>query len=89
MPTSGGWHDMVVHDDVRDELMLLEERCRSREQLVDALSPPVALPSAGVRILFSGASGTGKTLAAPILAARLPMDLYALKRTTSSTNTWA
>ena len=34
--------------------------------------------NAGVRALFSGPSGTGKTLAAQLLAAELRMDLYRL-----------
>src|SRR5205823_7525236 len=39
---------------------------------------PGAQMTAGVRALFTGASGTGKTLAARLLSAILQMDLYRL-----------
>ena len=39
---------------------------------------PWAHLNPGVRALFSGPSGTGKTLAARLLAAVLQMDLYRL-----------
>src|SRR5262249_44228161 len=39
---------------------------------------PGAVPTAGVRALFTGPSGTGKTLAARLLAAQLQKDLYRL-----------
>src|SRR5690606_34793224 len=51
--------------------------CRHRERLLAHLGPAFgASANRGVRALFSGASGTGKTLAARILAAQLGMDLY-------------
>jgi SpoVK/Ycf46/Vps4 family AAA+-type ATPase len=44
-----------------------------------AVSPVLSRQlNAGVRALFSGPSGTGKTLAAKLLASRLQMDLYRL-----------
>ncbi len=58
-----------------DELDTLVSRCRHRERLAfgAAASHP---PNRGVRALFTGASGTGKTLAARHLAALLHLDLY-------------
>src|SRR5690606_31592589 len=40
------------------------------------VGPAFGKPGRGVRALFSGSSGTGKTLAARILATELGMDLY-------------
>jgi SpoVK/Ycf46/Vps4 family AAA+-type ATPase len=54
------------------ELALLESRCRHREALAEAAG------SAGVRVLFTGPSGTGKTLAARRLAAALDKDVYSV-----------
>ena len=79
VPVAGGWADLVVNPETRDELLLLEHRCRRREQLPGLL--PAALGSGsgpGVRALFSGPSGTGKTLSARLLAAALHKDLYRL-----------
>src|SRR5207237_167267 len=54
-----------------------ERRCRHRERLPAALTAASAGHlNCGVRALFSGASGTGKTLAARLLASVLGMDLY-------------
>ncbi len=68
---------LIVESDTAEELDLLERRCRMREQLglaVGAAFAPGVSP--GVRALFTGPSGTGKTLAARLLAWRLGKDLY-------------
>jgi hypothetical protein len=77
--TGGSWDDLVVPDDTRSELLLLEQRCRARERLVGVLPGAVAVGSAGVRVLFTGPSGAGKTLAARLLGAALEMDVYAIE----------
>jgi AAA+ superfamily predicted ATPase len=64
---AGDWSDLAAGAGVRRELELLELRCRYRE--APGLGP-------GVRALFSGPSGTGKTLAARLLASVLGKDLY-------------
>ena len=78
----GSWTDLVGVEGTRDKLFELERRCRHRERLLDHLGPAFAgSGNRGVRALFTGASGTGKTLAARILAAIMGgdaagMDLY-------------
>jgi hypothetical protein len=75
----GGWQQLAVRDDTLRELMELELRCRHRERLVAAAADAAALaPTCGVRALFRGPSGTGKTLAARLLASSLDLDLYRL-----------
>lgn len=77
--THGDWQQLAVSDHVLDELQMLERRCRYREQLAEHFGTMLPSPhSVGVRALFSGASGTGKTLAAKILASMLNKDLYLL-----------
>jgi hypothetical protein len=72
-----GWADLVVDAHVARDLRTLLERCRAREQLQTGAGPAFAgTLNRGVRALFSGPSGTGKTLAARVLAAELQMDLY-------------
>ena len=75
LPAQGDLHDLAVDDTSRDELQTLVARCRHREALA-ADSPFLGQPNAGVRALFAGASGTGKTLAARLLAATLGKALY-------------
>jgi SpoVK/Ycf46/Vps4 family AAA+-type ATPase len=62
-----------------EELHALEHRCHHRERLQATLAAATDnQPNCGVRALFSGPSGTGKTLAARVLASVLQMDLYRL-----------
>ncbi len=75
----GSWDDLVVDAETMAELRLLEDRCRGREHLLHALPGPVGVRSAGVRAMFTGPSGTGKTLAARLLASQLEMDLHAVQ----------
>lgn len=73
LPARGGWHELAVDEATREELDLLAARCRHREALAASES---AASGSGVRALLAGASGTGKTLAARLLAAELGKDLY-------------
>jgi hypothetical protein len=74
---AGDWRHFAAANDTLRELRILEQRCRHREHLGpgvgDALSHGL---NAGVRALFQGPSGTGKTLAARLLASSLEKDLY-------------
>ncbi len=75
LPGRGGLHELAVDTPTRDELEALAARCRFREQLA-ARSPGMAQGNVGVRALLAGSSGTGKTLAARLLASTLGKDLY-------------
>jgi len=75
----GGWEQIVASGDTFTELRTLESRCRFREVLPNAVGPALgATVNRGVRALLRGPSGTGKTLAARVLAAELQLDLYRL-----------
>jgi SpoVK/Ycf46/Vps4 family AAA+-type ATPase len=71
----GGLDDLAVDEATREELAALVARCRHREALA-VLGPKFTRGSVGVRALFAGASGTGKTLATRLLAATLGRDIY-------------
>lgn len=76
IPAVGDWGRLAASGETLQELHLLEARCRRREQLRQLSG--IAHLNDGVRALFSGPSGTGKTLAAKLLASALEMDLYRL-----------
>ncbi|MEV5409787.1 ATP-binding protein [Thermopolyspora sp. NPDC052614] len=83
VPAHGTWDDVVTSEDTRADLLLLERRCRNRERLPGTLPPAFGAGfGAGVRAMFTGPSGTGKTLSARVLAAVLGKDLYRLDLST-------
>lgn len=67
---------LAVSEHTSAELSTLEARCRQRERLGAHVGDALAGLRPGVRALFKGPSGTGKTLAARRLARSLGMDLY-------------
>ena len=68
---------IILSSRVRDDLERLSDRCRQRDRLTSRLGPAArARYRPGVRALFHGPSGTGKTLAAGWLATRLGLPLY-------------
>jgi hypothetical protein len=69
------WADLVVPPDQREQLVELVARYRHRVRVHEewGFAP---FPSPGLIALFSGASGTGKTLAAEVMAGELGLDLY-------------
>jgi hypothetical protein len=72
-----GWSDLVVNESTTSELYELENRCRHRERLLQNLGVGFRNSiNRGVRALFNGPSGTGKTLAAKVLASVLQSDVY-------------
>jgi hypothetical protein len=83
VPGVGDWNCLSIRAQTLQELNSLEMRCANRESLLDSLSAsPIHQMNAGVRALFSGPSGTGKTLAARVLSSVLQKDLYRLDLST-------
>ena len=75
LEAQGSLADLAVDEPTRDELEALVARCRWRETL--AAERAAAFDGGvGVRALFAGPSGTGKTLAARLLGAALDKEVY-------------
>ncbi|MEX2445863.1 MAG: ATP-binding protein [Dehalococcoidia bacterium] len=72
---SRGWDDLVLPPHQHEQLLELVSRYRYRGRVYDewGYSPS---PSMGIVALFAGQSGTGKTLAAEVIARDLGLDLY-------------
>ena len=72
-----GWHELVLPDDQVALLADMVRRYQNGAVVFDDWGFP-ASPSRGLVLLFSGPSGTGKTLAAEVMAGALGLDLYRL-----------
>lgn len=77
------WHDLVVPPLVSEQLHDLTHRARHREKVLGQWHMrPGGGRGLGTCALFSGESGTGKTLAAEVIAADLHLDLYVINLAT-------
>jgi AAA+ superfamily predicted ATPase len=71
------WDDIVLPEDVRRQLREIADQVAARPQVYEVWGFGACLPRGrGISALFSGPSGTGKTMAAEILANHLQLDLY-------------
>ncbi|MEU1279389.1 AAA family ATPase [Streptomyces sp. NPDC005805] len=78
-----GWDDLVLPPPTRRRLRELALRARHREQVLGQWGMrPGGGRGRGVIALFAGASGTGKTMSAEVVAADLGMDLYVVDLST-------
>lgn len=77
------WSDIVLPDKPLNQLRELALRARHRELVLsDWRMRPGGGRGTGVTALFAGDSGTGKTMAAEVIAADLGLDLYAVNLAT-------
>jgi ATPase family associated with various cellular activities (AAA) len=72
-----GWDDIVLSSDRIEHLRGIVDRYRFASTVYDDWGFS-AHPSRGLVALFSGPSGTGKTLAAEIIAGELGLDVFKL-----------
>ena len=77
MESHHSWDDLVVPSAVKSQLLHLEHWVRYRQVVYDTwgYSSRIML-GRGLAVLFSGSSGTGKTMAAGVLARGLELDLF-------------
>ncbi|HYM49495.1 MAG TPA: ATP-binding protein [Candidatus Limnocylindrales bacterium] len=70
------FEDLVLPADVIELLRELVARARRRERVLDEWRMGAASRRRGLAALFAGPSGTGKTMAAEVVAGALGLDLY-------------
>jgi tRNA A37 threonylcarbamoyladenosine biosynthesis protein TsaE len=77
LPLPYAWDELVVPPAVRTELELARTWMREQYQVLDRWGFARRLPMGrGLTMLFSGQPGTGKTMAAQVLARELRLDMY-------------
>ncbi len=77
LPLPYAWADLVLSPVTTAHLRELEEQARDRGQVLDDWGfSRLTSPGRGTTALFAGPSGTGKTMAAQVLARSLGLDLY-------------
>lgn len=77
LPLPYAWGDLVVPAAVGAHLHEFEAQARGRGEVLDEWGLHRLTPlGRGVSALFAGPSGTGKTMAAQVLARSLGLDLY-------------
>lgn len=67
---------LILPPEIQSQFDELIQRCQRRERLWQGLGASLADPNPGVRALFAGESGAGKTLAASRLATLLGAPLF-------------
>ncbi|WP_298432645.1 AAA family ATPase [Geobacter sp.] len=74
---SFGWNDLVLPADQRGQLEEICARARHRHLVIGSWGFGRKLSyGTGQNVLFSGPSGTGKTMAAQVVASELGLDLF-------------
>ena len=77
------WDDIVLPADRLQQLREICNQVKHRSQVYDAWGFDRKLSMGkGLNVLFSGPSGTGKTMAAEIMAGELGLDLYKIDLST-------
>jgi ATP-dependent 26S proteasome regulatory subunit len=77
------WADIILPDDQHEILNEIVAMVRSRPTVLENWGIGRKLvSSAGVTVLFAGPPGTGKTMAAEVIAAELGLDLYKIDLST-------
>jgi hypothetical protein len=75
--------DLVLPPEVRSQLRAICQRVTAAERVLDAWELRRAAPGeAGVTALFAGSPGTGKTMAAEVIAGELGLDLFRIDLST-------
>ena len=77
LPCPYDWDDLVVHADLERQLREFETQVRLRWSVMEEWGfERLAHLGHGISALFGGPSGTGKTMAAQVVARALGLDLY-------------
>lgn len=74
-----GWNDLVLPEPVMQDLRALAAQIPGRAEVLGRWGFARRWGEAGASALFAGASGTGKSMAAEVIANALELDLYRIE----------
>ena len=70
------WEDLVLPAETRERVRALIDALASRDLVLGQWGLGASLGNLGLRALFAGPSGTGKTMTAAVIARELGLDAY-------------
>jgi hypothetical protein len=77
LPPGFAWEDLVVPERQRELLQSISAYLRHRDRVLSDWGYEKAVArTQGLKVLFAGESGTGKTMAAQVLAAELGLEIF-------------
>jgi hypothetical protein len=77
LPPGYRWEDLVMPERQRELLQSISSYLRHRDRVLSDWGYERAVArTQGLKVLFAGESGTGKTMAAQVLAAQLGLDIF-------------
>ncbi len=77
LPPGHGWEDLVVPSRQLELLQSISAYLRHRDRVLSEWGYEQSVArTQGLKVLFAGESGTGKTMAAQVLAAELGLELF-------------
>jgi ATPase family protein associated with various cellular activities (AAA)/winged helix domain-containing protein len=77
LPPGYGWDDLVMPERQRELLQSISAYLRHRDRVLSDWGYDKAVArTQGLKVLFAGDSGTGKTMAAQVLAAQLGLEIF-------------
>jgi len=79
LPSKHNFHDIIVPDEQKKQLKEIISHYKHQLTVFEKWDFKKHFQSMGLGVLFSGASGTGKTMAASILANALGLELYRIE----------
>jgi SpoVK/Ycf46/Vps4 family AAA+-type ATPase len=72
-----GWNDIIIPDEQKTTLRAIAAQVKSRNKVYETWGFGKQMSRGlGISVMFAGESGTGKTMAAEVLANDLQLDLY-------------
>jgi hypothetical protein len=74
--TLHGWEDLVLPGTTRERVQEIVAAVRHRSRVYREWGLRLGTGSTGLLVLFAGASGTGKTMTASLIAGEMGLDLY-------------